>query len=219
VGRPENPLSGSNPMTALAAELRELRSDPYFTLRELAKLTHYSIATLSSALSGKKLPSWNVTAAIVDACDGEPADYRRRWESAVQYCFGATEEPRASAAEFGIEHLGLDRAFLPTGVETTEQFMERIRLVKISAGDAPVRALARKAHVGATTMQDFLTNKNGVMPTMRMVVKFLMACGLPPGAISEWEHVWRRLKHRETEARLKERRHNNVVPLSRVHRV
>jgi transcriptional regulator with XRE-family HTH domain len=217
VGRPENPLSGYNPMTALAAELRELRAHADFTLRELTDLTYYSIATLSFALSGKKLPSWDVTAAIVVACGGEPEDYRRRWESAVHY-FGAMEERRASAADFGVEHLGLDRAFLPTGVETTEQFMERIRLVKISAGDTPVRALARKAHVGATTMQDFLTNKNGVMPTLRMVVKFLIACGLPPGAISEWEHVWRRLKHRETEARLKERRHNNVVPLSRVHR-
>ncbi|MFI5978926.1 hypothetical protein [Streptomyces sp. NPDC051452] len=77
--RRESPLpEGDGPVVRFAAELRALRQaagSPSY--RDLAARAHYSVATLSSAAGGRKLPSLEVTRGYVSACGGD----LERWEA------------------------------------------------------------------------------------------------------------------------------------------
>ncbi|NUW33063.1 helix-turn-helix domain-containing protein [Nonomuraea sp. SMC257] len=79
--RPERPLdAGDSPLLRFAADLRALRrkaGDP--TYRRLARLAHYSAATLSEAAAGRRLPTLAVTLAYVRACGGDEAEWEERW--------------------------------------------------------------------------------------------------------------------------------------------
>src|SRR6266511_405066 len=81
--RRPNPLDPRDgPVAAFAYELRLVRdraNGP--TYRQLASQTNYSHVVLSRATSGKVLPSWEVTKALVTACGGDVAAWQRRWEA------------------------------------------------------------------------------------------------------------------------------------------
>lgn len=79
--RPERPLDSSDgPVQRFAADLRTLRQEAGNpTYRQLAKEVHFSKATLSSAASGHRLPTWDVTRAYVGACGGDIEQWRQRW--------------------------------------------------------------------------------------------------------------------------------------------
>jgi hypothetical protein len=84
VPRPERPLDASSgPVQQFATDLRRLRADcgspPY---REMARVSHFSKATLSAAAAGYRLPTWDVTSAYVRACGGDPEEWRLRWQDA-----------------------------------------------------------------------------------------------------------------------------------------
>lgn len=101
MGRPMLPIDPQRgPVERFAAGLRELRdragSPPY---RELARRAHYSATTLSVACSGLKLPSLDVTLALVRACGGDEAAWRQRWEQAA----GAVQVGTAGQAKPGAE--------------------------------------------------------------------------------------------------------------------
>lgn len=84
MGRRERSLENcAEPLARFAADLRALRvscGEP--TYRRMASSSYFSAATLARAASGYTMPSLDVTLAYVSACDGDPADWRRRWESA-----------------------------------------------------------------------------------------------------------------------------------------
>lgn len=71
------------PVTAVAAfaqGLRDLRlqaGNPSY--RALATRTHFAPSTLSTAASGNRLPSLQVTLSYVKACRGDVAIWHRRW--------------------------------------------------------------------------------------------------------------------------------------------
>lgn len=79
--RGERPLaSGDEVLVQFAGDLRLLREKAGTpTYRELSARAHYSVAALSEAASGRKLPSLSVTLAYVAACGGEVADWEDRW--------------------------------------------------------------------------------------------------------------------------------------------
>lgn len=52
------------------------------TIRELAKSTGYGKTTVSDALNGRVVPTWNVTKALVSAMGGDQADAQARWSAA-----------------------------------------------------------------------------------------------------------------------------------------
>ncbi|WP_371827492.1 helix-turn-helix domain-containing protein [Amycolatopsis sp. WQ 127309] len=81
--RAERPLDpDGSVLTQFAADLRKLREaaggPPY---RDLARLAHFSSTTLSDAAGGRRLPSLAVTLAYVTACDGDRAEWQRRWHA------------------------------------------------------------------------------------------------------------------------------------------
>lgn len=82
--RPERPIDESDgPTQRFAAELRKLRdASGSGSYRAMATRAHFSKATLSSAASGHRLPTWDVTRAYVEACGGDLEEWRDRWAEA-----------------------------------------------------------------------------------------------------------------------------------------
>ena len=102
MGRRENELEPSaGALARFAADLRGLRraaGNPSY--RDLAKRAHYSHNTLSTAASGRVLPSKAVTLAFVAACGGDLAAWRERWQQLDQELAGtagAQTGPQAPA--------------------------------------------------------------------------------------------------------------------------
>ncbi|WP_410566343.1 helix-turn-helix domain-containing protein [Amycolatopsis sp. cmx-4-61] len=83
MGRPERPLDlTAGPIAAFAHELRLLRSRAgNASYRELARAAHFAPSVLSSAASGRRLPTLAVTLAFVTACGGDRDAWERRWRS------------------------------------------------------------------------------------------------------------------------------------------
>lgn len=92
MGRPEKPVNTSGGVaTQFARELRELRAqagNP--TYREMARSAMFSSSVLSSAASGNRMPSLQVTLAFVTACGGDETAWREHWHAATS---GYTQPP------------------------------------------------------------------------------------------------------------------------------
>ncbi|PWG11793.1 hypothetical protein DF268_19715 [Streptomyces sp. V2] len=108
--RGESPLDpDGGPLFEFAARLRKLREQAGRpTYRELARTTHYGIATLSSAAAGRQLPSLAVTLAYVRACGGDEREWKLIWQRTADACTGAedrkqtdTKAPYVGLAAFG----------------------------------------------------------------------------------------------------------------------
>jgi NB-ARC domain len=83
MGRPERPLEGiDEPIVAFARDLRALRKaagNPSY--RELARTAMFAPSVLSSAASGRRMPTLPVTLAFVAACGGDQRAWEGRWRS------------------------------------------------------------------------------------------------------------------------------------------
>lgn len=96
-GRPEKPLDElTNPAAArLARMLRSLRkaagSPPYKTMSATA---HYSVASLSQAAAGTRVPTWDLTQAYIQACGVTNEAEIERWRALWQ---GARDQERGIA--------------------------------------------------------------------------------------------------------------------------
>lgn len=101
-GRPEKPLDpAAGPEAEFALSLRKLRADAGSpSYRAMEKEAHYSASVLSEAASGKKVPPWDVVKAYIRACAGDPAGWRRRWES-VMGLPETTPEQRPGISPYG----------------------------------------------------------------------------------------------------------------------
>ncbi len=96
-GRPEKALDPRDPAQAFAQRLRDLRDrSGRPTYIQMAGRSHYSAATLSEAARGNTVPSWDVTAAYVRACGGDPEQWRASWERARDRGTGQGEPPGSS---------------------------------------------------------------------------------------------------------------------------
>ncbi|GAA0915298.1 hypothetical protein GCM10009558_024420 [Virgisporangium aurantiacum] len=84
--RPERRLDPADgAVAAFATGLRQLRDHagkPGY--RQLAQRAHFSATALSEAAGGRKLPSLAVTMAFVEACGGDQADWKTRWQEATE---------------------------------------------------------------------------------------------------------------------------------------
>jgi transcriptional regulator with XRE-family HTH domain len=87
-GRRRNELAGSGAPADLAKRLRALRDHSGLTLRQLAARTGYSQGTLSAAEAGRRVPSWEVTAAFAQACGQDADRWRQLWELAAESADG-----------------------------------------------------------------------------------------------------------------------------------
>jgi transcriptional regulator with XRE-family HTH domain len=87
MGRPQQPLDRDGaPLSEFAIRLRELRDRADLTYDQLARKTTFARGTIHEAMRGRRLPSRDVTRAIVTACGGNPRDwetYRLRVKRAL----------------------------------------------------------------------------------------------------------------------------------------
>jgi WD40 repeat protein len=95
VGRPEKPVDpDAGVVQRFAWQLRQLREragNPGY--RVLARRAHYSASTLAEAAKGDRLPSLEVALAFVEACEGDQAEWRARWEAASAEAVIVAERP------------------------------------------------------------------------------------------------------------------------------
>jgi tetratricopeptide (TPR) repeat protein len=99
VGRHERPLDPTaGALQAFAADLRELRrSAGGPSYRALARRAGYSPSALAAAASGTVFPSLPVTLAYVGACEGDVADWERRWHEVADEVRDRAVEPAPAA--------------------------------------------------------------------------------------------------------------------------
>lgn len=125
LGRPEKPVDpAAGPVQRLAWQLRQLREhagNPSYRL--LARRAHYSASTLADAAKGDRLPSLEVTLGYVQACGGDPAEWRARW-SAISEAAAASGTAETTAQRCPYQGL---TAFQP---EQAELFFGRTELVE-----------------------------------------------------------------------------------------
>ena len=77
---PEKPLSPDDSLAQFAENLRQLRRDAdEISYRRLAERVDISPSALSQAVSGRKLPTWNVTRAFVRGCGGDEKVWYEQW--------------------------------------------------------------------------------------------------------------------------------------------
>ena len=174
--RRERPLdAGDGALLTFAGDLRRLRQKAGGpTYRLLAQRAHYSVAALSEAAGGRKLPSLDVTLAYVRACGGDEDDWRGRWKTLAADLAAdlATEEPVGRDAPY----VGL----APFGPGDAGLFFGRERLV----GDLLSRLAGRRflACFGASGAGKSSLLRAGVLPAWRRAHPDGVAVLLTPGA-------------------------------------
>ncbi|MFD9333401.1 XRE family transcriptional regulator [Streptomyces sp. NPDC060028] len=166
MARKERPLEGADgPLLHFARALRRLRheagSPPY---RDLSSRAHYSVATLSGAAAGRRLPSLDVTLSYVRACGGDAGEWERRWHAvAAELALDTPEAPGLGLAGddgHGLPYVGL-AAFRS---EDAGLFFGRERLV-----EDLVAMLARRrvlAVVGASGAGKSSLLRAGLLPRL-----------------------------------------------------
>jgi hypothetical protein len=167
VARPEKDIRRNAPYAVFAEQLREERrrggSPPYKTMARRAKV---SIASLSQAANGEKLPSLKITLAYVDACpDNRGRDYWiQQWRLAKKISHHRdvpSELAVAPAPDLAQGHCG---------------FVQGLREFKIWAGNPSLTRLSECSDLSRSTLGDATGPKRDVVPPWRVVAAFLEAC-------------------------------------------
>ncbi|MFE2103750.1 helix-turn-helix domain-containing protein [Streptomyces sp. NPDC059468] len=193
MARPEKPIDPQAPYAAFAHQLRKLRDSagsPAY--KALARKTGYSVATLSQAASGWRLPSLEVTRAYATACGGTEQHWEEQWMIARQddlpwFIHGGAWSTRPPG---------------PGTAANVTDFLDCLRALKIWAGDPSYTMLAR--HVGMwskSATADALAPSRTRLPGLGLVleiVRGLVSLRRPGEAfgeayLTEWRQAWVRL--------------------------
>ena len=101
MSRSEQPVP-DGPLSEFAEGLRALRRSEKLTYRQLSQRARYSYSVLSTAASGRAMPTLAVTLAYVGACRGDTEEWEERWKSVAAVLrandAGLPPEARESAA-------------------------------------------------------------------------------------------------------------------------
>lgn len=184
--RPIDP-SDTRPLAGFARDLRALRhqkgNPPYAAL---AAKTRYVPTTLSKATDGRRLPTLDVTLALVSALGGDTTTWEQRWHAL------AFAQAAASAAPTASGRTSL-RPVRPEAANTPAEFVREMRLLHVYAGKPSLRDMNNRVHgeLPPSTLSDALRNTS--LPSYRVLRLFLTACRLPTASHTEWEDTWKRL--------------------------
>ncbi|MEV5358021.1 hypothetical protein [Streptomyces sp. NPDC052693] len=198
--RGEIPLDpDAGPLFEFAAGLRKLREQAGRpTYRDLARKTHYGIATLSSAAAGRQLPSLAVTLAYVRACGGDEREWKLIWQRTADACTGADtstgtgpENRRTSGAT--PPYVGLatfreaDAAFFFGRERLTgalvEHLMEKRLLVLFGASGSGKSSVLRAGVLPAFPDVPSLVFTPGPNPLEECAARLAARAGIAPGPV------------------------------------
>ncbi|PRY30786.1 WD40 repeat protein [Pseudosporangium ferrugineum] len=192
--RPERPLDGQDgPVVQLAAELRQLREKagrPGY--RQMAARANFSVATLSAAASGRRLPTLEVTLAYVAACDGDRAEWERRWREAERLSVAPAGDPAAADGAQTSPYLGLT-TFQPEDAklffgrdalvaELVRRLGERRFLAVFGPSGAGKSSVVRAGLVPAVGGASMVLTP-GVHPMTELAVHLARHAGVPAGGL------------------------------------
>jgi len=158
--RSERPLDpGDTPLLRFAADLRRLRESagsPVY--RELCVKAHYSVAVLSDAAGGRKLPTLAVTLAYADACGGDVREWERRWREVADTQEGPAAEdqgrpPYLGLSAFQVEDAGRFHGRGALLAHLSNHILNRRLVVVFGASGAGKSSLLR-AGLAATSLRD-----------------------------------------------------------------
>ncbi|WP_194923588.1 protein kinase domain-containing protein [Catenulispora pinisilvae] len=196
MGRPEEAVASEGPLAEFARDLRALRhATGQIPYRDLGRLARYSPSALSTAVSGRKLPTIELTLAFVRACGGTADDVRtweQRWHEVNESLGRPGRAPRRPPPT------SLTRRFAdadPTNARNVVQFVGQMHKLKIGSGQLTLRDIERRARdagqsLPTSTLCDAL--KGDRLPQWRVVEAFVIACG-DEEALDRWHEAWTRL--------------------------
>jgi transcriptional regulator with XRE-family HTH domain len=203
-GRPEKPIDPDNGAIAgFAEEIRRLRSQQDLTVRELAERASCSVGAVSKATSGRTLPTWEVTRAIVMACGEDAEPWRKRWEAA-----GSEAAIPANMVASDADHhqSPSDRhrdavTVLPdapplVSVTSPGDFHLALSVLRVRAGNPSTQkivVMARDAGqiLARSTLADALRRVDR-LPRLELVESLLAAFDVPATDREAWRWAWSR---------------------------
>ncbi|GAA3438700.1 NACHT and WD repeat domain-containing protein [Kutzneria kofuensis] len=169
--RSERPLDpGDTPLLRFAADLRKLRESagsPVY--RQLSVKAHYSVAVLSEAAGGRKLPSLAVTLAYVDACGGDLAEWEQKWRAVADVQEAPADADNGQAPYPGLSAFQIEDAARFHGrgallAHLSNQILDRRLVVVFGASGAGKSSLLR-AGLAAAGLRDGIDGL-GPQPTV-----------------------------------------------------
>jgi transcriptional regulator with XRE-family HTH domain len=188
-GRPPLIVEGDDPTVIFARDLQGLRQAAGLTLRQLAQLTRYSTATLSTATSGRRLPSLPIVRAYVKACGGDVGEWERRWQDhggAAPLPHARVTLPRKGAKSKPVA--GRERAPRQQVVRTLDAskvFREDLRTLRL----ASQKTYGQISHQSGFSVQTLhaTCNDRSALPKLEVVQAIVQACG---GKLAAWRERW-----------------------------
>ncbi|MGY2025775.1 helix-turn-helix domain-containing protein [Nocardia gipuzkoensis] len=151
MGRRRKPVAEGSPVGRFAARLRDrIDQDPTLTYRKMAEQVNYSHSTLAEAVSGKKLPTWDVTLAVLQSCEADEEEIRE-WK---QY-WHATHRLGARFSPIPEEELTTEAAPepdtagddswrpRPDRIRTFDDLAYELRRFRLAVGNPTLRELQR----------------------------------------------------------------------------
>lgn len=81
MGRNPKPVDPHAPSAIFAGGLRALIATTTKSRTQIATETHYVDSVISDACAGWKLPTWDVTCAIVRVCGGDESEWAALWDA------------------------------------------------------------------------------------------------------------------------------------------
>jgi hypothetical protein len=79
----------------------------------------------------------------------------------------------------------------PTGVDSVGGFIQELRLLKIWAGDPPLRRLSRDSGLARSTLGDLLSPRRNRLPSLDLVLRYVHVCGITGERAAAWRSAWR----------------------------
>ncbi|WP_051799759.1 nSTAND1 domain-containing NTPase [Catenuloplanes japonicus] len=176
-------------MEQFAAGLRELRDKagrPGY--RQMAARVNYSVATLSAAASGRRLPTLEVTLAYVAGCDGDPAEWERRWRETERLTVATAEPDRDGPSPYpGLATFQAEDAavFFGRGAlvgELVRRLGERRFLAVFGPSGAGKSSVVRAGLVPAMG-GPVMVMTPGAHPMAELAVQLARHAGVPAGGL------------------------------------
>jgi transcriptional regulator with XRE-family HTH domain len=158
-------------LVVLAAWLRDgidrALAAPGRNRRWLARRAGIARSTLALAESGRTMPTWAVTSAVVKACELDAGDAVRLWREARS------------------EHEGRVIPADPSSVTTAAEFADELRALLLQkTGAGSVRTIAEVTGLSRSSVHRLLTG--GEPPSTAHLAALLAPCGLAPGEWQAW---------------------------------
>jgi hypothetical protein len=184
-GRPHKPLpSGDGPILQVSGMLRGLKETAGKTFRDISGETGYSLAVLTTACRGERLPSWAVTRAFVRVCHGDEQIARE------VYTLACRAEGREAPDHAPVAADPPD----PADAVTPAEFVASMRQLRRWAGNPPLVALNARSggHLPPSTVSGVL--RRDALPRLDLLSHFVRACQLPDHMVAGWEDAWTAIK-------------------------